>query len=278
MSRSQSVFQRFRGFTLIELLVVIAIIAILAAILFPVFAQAKRAAKKTQCLNSVKQVPIAVLMYASDYDDHPPFSINVLLTDTRYELRSWYAYVYYELPDFETAYFNSEEGLLGPYMKNQAIYGCPESDGLLAGQLDTAFPNGFGVNTSVMAFEITPLGVPIIPTISLTEVDRPAETLLIADSVSANSDGTLSHQTWIDGPSNPVPQTWGVHSKMVNVGWVDGHAKSKQITMRPTLDLYFGDEGAKATAERYNVGDVMNPQYPYGNEWQDYYYRIDKPN
>ncbi|MBN9502344.1 MAG: prepilin-type N-terminal cleavage/methylation domain-containing protein [Armatimonadetes bacterium] len=253
MSRSQSVFQRFRGFTLIELLVVIAIIAILAAILFPVFAQAKRAAKKTQCLNSVKQVPIAVLMYASDYDDHPPFSINVLL-------------------------INSEEGLLGPYMKNQAIYGCPESDGLLAGQLDTAFPNGFGVNTSVMAFEITPLGVPIIPTISLTEVDRPAETLLIADSVSANSDGTLSHQTWIDGPSNPVPQTWGVHSKMVNVGWVDGHAKSKQITMRPTLDLYFGDEGAKATAERYNVGDVMNPQYPYGNEWQDYYYRIDKPN
>ena len=201
MSRSQSVFQRFRGFTLIELLVVIAIIAILAAILFPVFAQAKRAAKKTQCLNSVKQVPIAVLMYASDYDDHPPFSINVLLTDTRYELRSWYAYVYYELPDFETAYFNSEEGLLGPYMKNQAIYGCPESDGLLAGQLDTAFPNGFGVNTSVMAFEITPLGVPIIPTISLTEVDRPAETLLIAPL----SQSAVSMQWASRSPVTPDP-------------------------------------------------------------------------
>lgn len=48
-----------RAFTLIELLVVIAIIAILAAILFPVFAQAKEAAKKTGCLSNTKQVGIA---------------------------------------------------------------------------------------------------------------------------------------------------------------------------------------------------------------------------
>src|SRR4051794_7401678 len=120
-----------RGFTLIELLVVIAIIAILAAILFPVFAQAKRAAKKTVCLNTVKQVPMAELMYATDADDHMSFSINLILTDTRYELRSWYAYVYYELPDFETAHFDSQEGMLYPYMKNQQIYGCPESDSIL---------------------------------------------------------------------------------------------------------------------------------------------------
>ena len=57
------------AFTLIELLVVIAIIAILAAILFPVFAQAKVAAKKTQSLSNVKQVSVGILMYATDYDD-----------------------------------------------------------------------------------------------------------------------------------------------------------------------------------------------------------------
>ncbi len=51
-----------RAFTLIELLVVIAIIAILAAILFPVFAQAKAAAKKTQSLSNVKQIALSVLM------------------------------------------------------------------------------------------------------------------------------------------------------------------------------------------------------------------------
>jgi prepilin-type N-terminal cleavage/methylation domain-containing protein len=61
-----------RAFTLIELLVVIAIIAILAAILFPVFAQAKMAAKKTAALSNIKQTALATTMYANDYDDTLP--------------------------------------------------------------------------------------------------------------------------------------------------------------------------------------------------------------
>lgn len=57
------------GFTLIELLVVIAIIAILAAILFPVFAQAKIAAKKTTAISNAKQIGLGEMMYMGDYDD-----------------------------------------------------------------------------------------------------------------------------------------------------------------------------------------------------------------
>ncbi|MBX3115497.1 MAG: prepilin-type N-terminal cleavage/methylation domain-containing protein [Fimbriimonadaceae bacterium] len=63
---------RKSAFTLIELLVVIAIIAILAAILFPVFAQAKVAAKKTATLSQFKQIGTALHIYSSDYDDGYP--------------------------------------------------------------------------------------------------------------------------------------------------------------------------------------------------------------
>jgi len=60
---------RKHGFTLIELLVVIAIIAILAAILFPVFARAREKARQTSCLNNLKQLGLAALQYAQDYDE-----------------------------------------------------------------------------------------------------------------------------------------------------------------------------------------------------------------
>ena len=63
-----------KAFTLIELLVVIAIIAILAAILFPVFAQAKEAAKKASCLSNMKQQGTATILYSNDYDDMPPIA------------------------------------------------------------------------------------------------------------------------------------------------------------------------------------------------------------
>jgi prepilin-type N-terminal cleavage/methylation domain-containing protein len=61
-----------KAFTLIELLVVIAIIAILAAILFPVFAQAKMAAKKAATISNQKQISLGIMMYSGDYDDIYP--------------------------------------------------------------------------------------------------------------------------------------------------------------------------------------------------------------
>lgn len=67
-----------KAFTLIELLVVIAIIAILAAILFPVFAQARQAAKKTASINNLKQLGLAVNIYTSDNDQCFPQSAYAL--------------------------------------------------------------------------------------------------------------------------------------------------------------------------------------------------------
>jgi prepilin-type N-terminal cleavage/methylation domain-containing protein/prepilin-type processing-associated H-X9-DG protein len=58
-----------KGFTLIELLVVIAIIAILSAILFPVFAKARSEARRAACASNVKELAMASLLYANDYDE-----------------------------------------------------------------------------------------------------------------------------------------------------------------------------------------------------------------
>lgn len=69
-----------RAFTLIELLVVIAIIAILAAILFPVFAQAKEAAKKTVTLSNAKQMGTAFVIYSTDENDTFPLSMGISAT------------------------------------------------------------------------------------------------------------------------------------------------------------------------------------------------------
>lgn len=71
-----------KAFTLIELLVVIAIIAILAAILFPVFAQAKTAAKKTQSISNMKNISTSIFLYTADYDDIYPRSDGCILNSS----------------------------------------------------------------------------------------------------------------------------------------------------------------------------------------------------
>src|SRR5262249_1319333 len=76
-SAGTTVKRRPPAFTLIEMLVVIAIIAILAGILFPVFAQAREAARTTACLSNVKQIAGGMLMYAQDYDEAVLPGVNV---------------------------------------------------------------------------------------------------------------------------------------------------------------------------------------------------------
>jgi prepilin-type N-terminal cleavage/methylation domain-containing protein len=110
-----------RAFTLIELLVVIAIIAILAAILFPVFAQAKEAAKKTACISNNKQIGISLYLYLQDSDDSLPMA-------------NYPAPPAYVGPPWTVFQFHNGAGvselswadLLQPYAKNVAVFACPD--------------------------------------------------------------------------------------------------------------------------------------------------------
>jgi prepilin-type N-terminal cleavage/methylation domain-containing protein len=124
-----------KAFTLIELLVVIAIIAILAAILFPVFAQAKVAAKKTQELSNVKQLTLAILMYNNDTDDEFPPSFQPENLPTQSD--SWSG----------TDVTWSE--MVQPYTKNLNIFFSPTDS--LAGQPNSAVGTWAGTALSVGA-------------------------------------------------------------------------------------------------------------------------------
>ena len=105
-----------KAFTLIELLVVIAIIAILAAILFPVFAQAKEAAKKTSCMSNEKQVTLGILLYQNDYDDYFP-----------YGTMAW-SFFYGQSQGSANYWWGDAQWapIISPYVKNVGIFGCPD--------------------------------------------------------------------------------------------------------------------------------------------------------
>jgi prepilin-type N-terminal cleavage/methylation domain-containing protein/prepilin-type processing-associated H-X9-DG protein len=107
-----SVRQR-RGFTLIELLVVIAIVAIMAAILFPVFAQAREAARQSSCVSNLRQIGMGVRMYLQDNDG---YCFPHHLYDADVEANGSVISLEPEKP--WTVIFS-------PYVKSRSIFYCP---------------------------------------------------------------------------------------------------------------------------------------------------------
>ncbi len=131
-----------RAFTLIELLVVIAIIAILAAILFPVFAQAKAASKKTACLSNSKQQGVALYLYLNDSDDNLPMANY---PNTPGNVPSAFSY---RAARAQFVALNWAD-LIQPYAKNYQIFKCPEDNSgplVIGGNAVPGYPLSYALN------------------------------------------------------------------------------------------------------------------------------------
>ncbi len=228
-----------RAFTLIELLVVIAIIAILAAILFPVFAQAKAAAKKTVCLSNVKQQGLAFFMYANDYDDNTElFKVINGGTTQVYGANAGKTepYIYGGAVTGAGYWFD----LLQPYAKNFGVVYCPDRNFADPGDTTNYVPvgsttnevgygyndglvsdSGFGMTSQVLA----PNGKYIRPGKNLSVVVSTAQTVAFGDSYDTGSMSAAMDNIFT-GPDGPTGTSQIRHNTHLNFAFVDGHAKN----------------------------------------------------
>jgi prepilin-type N-terminal cleavage/methylation domain-containing protein/prepilin-type processing-associated H-X9-DG protein len=186
--RSRVARWRGAGFTLIELLVVIAIIAILAAILFPVFAKAREAARKASCASNLKQLGNACLMYATDYDQKLPMAgwnggdnVNGVI-----------------MPTVNTCRINGGTitwgGQIFPYVKNLGVYHCPSDP----------YRRGCSyIYNQELAWRAGG-GDPRVNGIIDSAVRAPAEAFLLVDGGVGNN----RDPGWVGMPANTPDATW----------------------------------------------------------------------
>lgn len=238
-----------RAFTLIELLVVIAIIAILAAILFPVFAQAKEAAKKTQCLSDMKQIGLAMAMYANDADGgYPAWSSWVydLVHGGPYDDPVSYPYGINTVSNFW-------DFKLIPYVKSGDLPKDNSRDGYSGGVWqcpDANQPKGLRSMGLSMGFMYSRKGGSYLwPNESL--ISRPADSIIAGDS---GMDGRLGWPSqfsgYFDWRGDKDPTAYDVDGNDTWDGKIDRETPTRHSSSNGgrdgTANYVFGDTHARS--------------------------------
>lgn len=205
--------QKNRAFTLIELLVVIAIIAILAAILFPVFAQAKEAAKKTTCLSNQKQIGTAAMIYMADCDDVMPITRPIdPATGLNYASNIVWPASRYLLPtDASPVTRSMWANAMEPYMKSWDMWKCPSGNDVTIITPHVAPPNG-GSDVH-FSYSINPY----VNSYSHTGVSLPADTVMFTETGKVR--GLKYMASWplaIQLTTDPTPYRWDINANTLS--------------------------------------------------------------
>jgi prepilin-type N-terminal cleavage/methylation domain-containing protein len=251
-----------RAFTLIELLVVIAIIAILAAILFPVFAQAKEAAKKTTCISNQKQIGTALQIYLSDSDDVMPITraINPA-TGLNYPIGT----IWPDQTTFTTPSPTARAmwgNAMQPYMKNWQLLACQSgTDKNLFAE-----PEGPALGTVRFSYAINGY----LNAYNATGIELPAETYAFNELPKSTrwrkymSEFPISSQLTTD----PTPYSWNINANTIWVftdhittTWWD-HARGYTATFADSHAKYEVMPGGRAHWRLASTTGV--PTWPTG--------------
>jgi len=280
-----------KAFTLIELLVVIAIIAILAAILFPVFAQAKQAAKKVSDLSNNKEIDLGIIMYTNDYDD--------TVCPVGQQNWSWPRYQYISWKDVVLPYIKSGgkpmlangAAYTGNSTGDAGIFGSPtwsfnwasdattgdDETANMFGDATTRFPRAYSLNDVAGYNEFgSPGGMPWVewwPWSSpangggggnMTSFTNPAGTMLVGPTedpypnispekmcYGCSSGGQDQNACAENNPNLTVIRSVG--GALINIAYFDGHAKSINGYQSLTVDVWDAFQSAA-----YSASDPSN--------------------
>jgi len=226
-------YSRGVGFTLIELLVVIAIIGILTAMIFPVFAKAREAARKSVCISNLKQLSLAMLMYLQDNDG------GFVPADSPDMLRRWHG-----ARRSTDDPFIAEWGPLWGYYGHGELKHCPSFSPADQEHGFDQGTGGYGYNaqyvggTPVFVDEAEDLAAMCAPAKEFV-LANPAETVMLTDTAFLDCEGYLFEYSFCEAPIGEAasaavapcvcllnPSTHFRHNGRANVAFCDGHARS----------------------------------------------------